>query len=63
MIITDGYPRFDKADAHDSGKMKPAFEQMLSCIRQHGLTYNETKAIFKALENTLPGLMVIPKSS
>lgn len=61
MIITDGYPRFDKTDTNDKNKMKPAFEQMLSCIRQHSLTYNEAKAVFRALENAMPAIMVIPK--
>nr|DAW26449.1 MAG TPA: hypothetical protein [Caudoviricetes sp.] len=63
MIITDGYPRFDKTDTNDKNKMKPAFEQMLSCIRQHSLTYNEAKAVFRALENAMPAIMVIPKNS
>lgn len=63
MIITDGYPRFDKTDTNDKNKMKPAFEQMLSCIRRHSLTYNEAKAVFRALENAMPVIMVIPKNS
>ena len=63
MIITDGYPRFDKTDTNDKNKMKPAFEQMLSCIRQHSLTYNEAKAVFRALENAMPAIMVYPTST
>ena len=55
---TQRYP-----NANDKNKMKPAFEQMLSCIRQHSLTYNEAKAVFRALENAMPAIMVIPKNS
>lgn len=63
MIITDGYPRFDKSDANDNDKMKPAFEQMLSCIRQNNLTYKEAEAVFGALKNTMLSIMIIPKNS
>lgn len=63
MYLKNGYPRFDKNDVHDREKMRPAYEQILSCIRDKGLTYNETDAIFSAVKNVLLDVMTIPKSS
>mgnify|MGYP006916072975 CR=1 FL=1 len=63
MILTHGYPKFDENDTDDCERMRPAFEQILSSIRQHGLSYNETSAVFTAIKHTLHDVMTIPKNS
>lgn len=64
MLITkNGYPKFYANDPDDREKMKPAYEQILACIKEKGLTYNETDAIFSAVKNVLLDVMTIPKSS
>ncbi len=63
MIIKNGFPQFDETNPHDYEKMEPAFNQILGFIRQNGLTYNETDALFEAVKKVLPELMIIPKDS